>query len=173
MSPFEGVDALRQAQASSWPRINLQLAQDAAPYIQFLEQAFEWANMTYILYPYYWADSERWSTLEPIESSDPDFDRFLRSGSARVVLSARPGFEWAVNFFMTFGLPWGGGTPPTPGSPLYVSIAQEIKDLTLAPTDGIPEETWETRLPTTLLWLDPQTDMPKTNGNATLPVVPT
>jgi hypothetical protein len=166
---FDGINALTPTN-TSWSRANLDVAQESAPYIQFLEQAFEWANLTYILYPYYWAASERWSTLEQIESSDAEFDRFLRSGSARVVVSARPGFEHAVNYFMTFGLPWGGGPAPVPGTPLYVSIAQEIKDLTQAPVDGIPEETWEARVPTTLIWLDDDSSIPKDNADATLPV---
>ncbi|NNE05571.1 MAG: hypothetical protein HKN15_07610, partial [Xanthomonadales bacterium] len=31
--------------------------------IRFAEQAFEWVNMTYTLYPYYWADETEWEEL--------------------------------------------------------------------------------------------------------------
>jgi hypothetical protein len=169
--PFEGIDGLK-GKEKSWSRIDLDTAEMSAPYIQFLEQAFEWSNLTYILYPYYWADADRWPVLEQIESADAEFDRFLRSGSARVVVPARPRFEKAVNYFMTFGLPWGGGPAPVPGSRLYVSIAQEIKDLTLAPVDGIPEDTWQAKVPTTLIWLDSDSSMPKENEDSTLPQDP-
>jgi hypothetical protein len=73
---------------------------------------------------------------------------------------------------MTFGLPWGGGPAPVPGSRLYVSIAQEIKDLTLAPVDGIPEDTWQAKVATTLIWLDSDSSMPKENEDSTLPQDP-
>lgn len=150
------------------PRTNLVAARMHAPVIQFLEQALEWSNMTYILYPYFWAPSSQWPELEPIESADADFDRFLRCGSARVVVPARPGFATAVNHFLLFGRPWGGRSAPAPGDDLYVSVAQEIMDLTGAPDDGEPGDAWEARLPTTLVWLDPNAALPKQNDHRRL-----
>lgn len=165
---FEGMAALEESEGT-WSRMDLDKAQAVGPYLQFLEQAIEWSTMTYILYPYFWADSTRWDELQQTESADPEYDKFLRSGSARVVVAARPGFECAVNHFMIFGEPWGGDPAPVPGDELYVSVAQELKELTQAPADGIPGETWEARLPTTLLWLDTDSTLPKENEHATLP----
>jgi hypothetical protein len=143
-----------------------------APVIQFAEQAFEWSNMTYVLYPYYWAGDDRWSELQSIDGADPDFVRFLRSGSARVLVPARPGFERAVMYFAQFGDPWLGEAPPVPGDDLYVSVAQEIEEMRAAPDDGEPGDLWEERLPTTLVYLDDHSTLPIQNDHRRLTGTP-
>jgi hypothetical protein len=145
------------------PHIDHAKLKEVTPGIQFLEQAFEWNNMTYVLYPYYWAAAAEWPDLLEIKSTDPDFAEFLSSGSARVILPARPGFENAVYYFTVFEQPWGGGPAPVPGEPLYISVAQEIQAQKQAPDDGEPSDSWEVKLPTTLVWLDPDAAIPKKN----------
>ena len=124
--------------------------------------------LTFVLYPYFWAKQERWDKLEGVTDPDSDMARFLRSGSARAVVSARPGFEDAVDHFLLSGVPWGGDHAPTPDDPLYLSVAQEIRNLTGAPDEAEPGESWEVRLPTTLVWLDPDPALPKHNTRARL-----
>ena len=161
---FDGVECLNQPiDPAKGPVTQLDTAAVAAPVVQFLEQAFEWDNMTYVMYPYFWTDRDRWRDLQPLDSDDPSFLQFLRSGSARVVLPARPAFEWAVLYFSIFGEPWFGGPPPIPGDPLYVSVAQEIQDQLGAPDDGEPGDLWEVKLPTALVWIDPDSNLPKCN----------
>ena len=155
------------------PSVDLSAASSSAAEIQFLEQAFEWENLTYILYPYFWAGSQRWAELSDVKSPDPVFDEFLRSGSARVILPARPGFESQASLYTLFGTLWGGGPVPSPGDELYLSVAEEIRAQQRSVTDGEPGATWEVRLPTTLLYLEPSgTTLPLLNGNALLPVEP-
>jgi hypothetical protein len=149
------------AESAQGPTTRLREAADVAPLIQFLEQAFEWSNMTYIMYPYYWTADSRWKELQMIEGPDANFVRFLRSGSARVIVPARPGFQHAVMYFSIFGVPWSGGVPPIPGDELYVSVAQEIQEMTGAPDEGEPGLLWEERLPTTLVWLDDDPNLPR------------
>jgi hypothetical protein len=144
------------------PEIDLPEAVRTAPEIQFLEQAFEWENMTYVVYPYFWADKNQWDKLADLNSEDPDFSRFLRAGSARVVLPARPGFEIPSMLYVYLGLMWGGGPAPAPDDDDYLSIAEEIRAQQQPPRDGEPGESWEVTLPTTLIWLD--------NQNSTMPV---
>jgi hypothetical protein len=167
---FHGAGALKPTpnDGDGWPRMDLAAVRRVTPLVQFVEQALEWPDMTYVLYPYFWADEQRWDTLEGIESADPDFAKFLRAGSARVVVAARPGFEHAVDHFMVFGQPWGGGPAPTPDEPLYLSVAQELRDLTGGSGDGEAGESWEMRLPTTLVWLDPDPTLPKQNDHRRL-----
>jgi hypothetical protein len=150
------------------PPTRLAEATAAAPLIQFLEQAFEWGNITYIMYPYYWADDGHWKDLEGLDGTDPEYVRFLRSGSARVIVPARPGFESAVMYFAVTGDPWLGGAPPIPGDELYISVAQEIQEMNSAPDDGEPIGLWEVKLPTTLVWLDPDSNIPKRNEHRRL-----
>jgi hypothetical protein len=142
-------------------------AQRFAPEIQFLEQAFEWETMSYICYPYYWADSTRWSELAVIQGSDQNFADFLRAGSARVVLAARPGFEDQVNIYTSLGIVWGGGPAPAPGDADYLSIADEIKAQQQRPLDVEVMDAWQVRLPTTLVWLQNPEALPS-NPNPTI-----
>ena len=169
-SRFNGRPAMTQATDTQPARIDFPAATATAAEIQFLEQSFEWENMSYMLYPYFWADVAKWAELQGIESADPDFDRFLRSGSARVVLPARPGFEFPAQIYTLFGTLWGGGPAPVPGDELYLSIANEVRALQQPPKDGVPGEWWEVRLPTTLVYLSPlNTTLPLVNDGAELP----
>lgn len=166
---FQGFDHL-EFDEDRRPHTKIGEARDDAAVIQFLEQVFEWENLTYVCYPYFWTAAGRWDELAGIESPDPEYARFLRAGSARVVVSARPGFASTVLHFLASGKPWHGKHAPVPGDPEYLSVAQEIQDQTSAPAGGEPVgDTWEVRLPTTLVWLDPNPVLPKANAEATLP----
>jgi hypothetical protein len=157
---FRGRNAITLDPNDQEPTTDLVKAANFAPEIQFLEQAFEWETLSYICYPYYWADSQRWWVLARIEGNDPDFADFLRAGSARVVLAARPGFEDQVNLYTLYGLLWGGGPMPAPNDEAYLSIAGEIKAQQQRPLDVTVIDTWQVRLPTTLIWLENPDGLP-------------
>ena len=106
---FSGRNGMTSVTVGSPPQVNLDEAVRIAEEIQFLEQAFEWENLTYVLYPYFWADSLRWPELADMIGADAEFARFLRSGSARVVVPARPKFEDQVRTFVDLGALWGEG----------------------------------------------------------------
>lgn len=157
---FRGMGAMDSDPAKA-PSTDLRRAAKAAPEIQFLEQTFEWETMSYVCYPYYWAAAARWQDLAEISANDQNFAAFLRAGSARVVLAARPGFEDQVNLYVYSGILWGGGPLPAPGDDDYLSIADEIKDAQLRPADVTVIDTWQVRLPTTLVWLENDAGLPK------------
>ncbi|MCU1574238.1 MAG: hypothetical protein JWO93_2320 [Micrococcaceae bacterium] len=173
-SPFAGFDTRTPpASPGAPPATDLGKAQQLGAYVQFLEQAFEWENMSYVMYPYFWTAAPGWPDLLTEQSADPQYEEFLRSGSARVVLSVRPGYEGAADWFMCTGFPWAGKQAPKPDDPNYISIADEIAQQTGAPDDGIATgHSWEVRLPTTLLTLDPDPVLPKVNSEMTLPDPP-
>lgn len=154
-----------------YPTTSLDTAAAVAPEIQFFEQALEWETMSYICYPYYWADSSRWPDLEVIAGNDNDFANFLRAGSARVMVAARPGFEDQVNPYTRLGILWGGGPMPAPGDPDYLSVADEIKAMQQRPMDAAVIDTWQVRLPTTLIWLQNAAGLPS-NPNPTIDTKP-
>ncbi|MDN3695446.1 hypothetical protein QWZ06_26075 [Chryseobacterium tructae] len=115
-------------------------------FVKFMEQAFEWENLSYYLYPYYWGDKQNWETLYRAEDTDPLFGAFLQSGMARVIATVRPGFEDAVQFYLATGKIWNGGEVPVIGDELYLSIVDEMKE-----PKGVKQgKAWITRLPTTL-----------------------
>lgn len=126
------------------PLVNASMDQYASM-VKFIEQAFEWEIMSYKFYPFYWGNRAEWQQNYQQEVDDPIFRSFLQSGMARAIVSIRPGFEEAVMYFMATGQIWNGGKVPAIGDDLYLSIVEELKN----PTYYI-DETWETRVPTTL-----------------------
>ncbi len=144
-----------------YPEPWLGRAEAEGKYIRFFEQAFEWEQMTYLFYPYYWGRKVNWPKRSLLQDVDPQFAEFLKAGSARVVVPVRPGFESALAHFMDTGEIWEGADPPTLTSPLYVSIIDEIKERTQAPGDEIAQgDPWDVRLPTTLVRLRPDASLP-------------
>ncbi|WP_343681062.1 hypothetical protein [Chryseobacterium arthrosphaerae] len=136
-------------QGSAFTDYETKLSKDLDKYtafVKFMEQAFEWENLSYYLYPYYWGNKENWEMLYQSENTDPLFGAFLQSGMARVVATVRPGFEDAVQFYMATGKIWNGGEVPVIGDELYLSIVDEMKQ-----PKGVKQgKAWITRLPTTL-----------------------
>lgn len=114
--------------------------------VKFFEQAFEWDLISYLFYPYYWADKCDWADLFQSENPDAVFQAFLQAGMARVVVPVRPQFMEAVLYYMETGDIWlGGDLVPGTDNDLYLSLAEEMEEV-----DGWVEEEWETRVPTTL-----------------------
>jgi hypothetical protein len=168
---FQGVNAINwYGNSVNPPATILLLAAQAAPFVQFMEEAFEWETLSYICYPYYWGAAARWPDLAPLAGDDPNYADFLRAGSARVVLAARPGFEDQVNFYVAYGILWGGGPMPAPGDENYLSIADEIKAQQQRPLDVSVMDAWQVRLPTTLVWLENNDGLPS-NPDPTILVI--
>jgi hypothetical protein len=166
---------------TGWGETDVDAARAAAPVIQFMEQAFDWSNMTYMFYPYYWAHRGMWDDLSAIQANDANFERFLRAGSARVIVPARQGFEVAVKNWIDYQVPFvdghlpvaggsqAGGALPEIGESLYVRIDQEIRDLTDPHRGGFAEDYWESRISTTLLYLETENELPFYNEDGQLP----
>lgn len=116
-------------------------------HVKFFEQAFDWSLMSYLFYPYYWAEKCKWIELfQSQDGSDPLFQAFLQSGMARVVVPVRLGFEDAVTYYMETSDIWnGGGLVLDTEDDLYLSIAEEMQEV-----EGVVEEEWQTTVPTTL-----------------------
>ncbi|HEY7619204.1 MAG TPA: hypothetical protein VH834_05490 [Solirubrobacteraceae bacterium] len=147
--------------AQGYPQPWLSEADLEGRYIRFFEQAFEWEQMMYLYYPYFWGRKDNWPTQALLQDVDPQFAEFLKAGAARVVVPVRPGFEAAVAHFLDTGEIWQGADPPTLTSPLYVSIIDEIKERTQAPgTEVAQGDPWDVRLPTTLVRLRPDGSLP-------------
>jgi hypothetical protein len=157
---FDAFGALEMSDGYAQP--NLTRTAEQMPYVRFFEQAFEWEHITYALYPYFWGWKRAWSKRMLLEDSDPSFAEFLRAGAARVVFPVRPGFEEAVLHYLETGQIWSGGPPPTVNSELYVPIVKEIQEAEGAPGEEVPEgEPWPVVLPTTLVSLRANSDLPE------------
>ena len=102
--------------------------------VKFLQQAIEWENLLYFLYPYFWDVPNAWDSVRSLEHPDLTRQSFVRAGSARVVVTIRPGFEDAFSAFIEQG-DFGSVLPPNHP---YLSIAQEIQAYNDTNYPGIP-----------------------------------
>jgi hypothetical protein len=154
-SIMPGADPLK------YPEIDFPEAKDEGSYLQFFEQAFEWHLMTYVFYPYFWARKDRWPILQQIQDTDPLYEKFLKAGAARVLVSVRPGYECAVTHFLETGCVWGGHGTPDLTSPQYVDIVTEIKEQQGEALASSPVvDHWEVRVPTSLVYLQKDGKLP-------------
>lgn len=154
---FETFDAMRSNVPDlGYPEFSFNEANAEGNYIQFFEQAFEWEQMTYLFYPYFWGRKPNWIMIKSITDPDPIFTSFLQAGAARVLVPARPGFEKVViHYFASKGQIWNGGDPPIPGDSFWVSIVDEIKEQQGQFESGTPEgDPWIYKMPTSLVYLD-------------------
>jgi hypothetical protein len=129
---------------------------------QFFEQAFEWENLTYLFYPYFWGRQSQWISKLNTYDEDPLFTQFLQAGAARVVMPVHPAYNDAVMYFLeNNGAIWNGGSPPRLNDPMYISLADELRgqsdDLANAVAEGDP---WQVVLPTTLVYLQKDSTLP-------------
>lgn len=156
---FESFDALRNNVAPyGYPEFSFSEAAAEGRYIQFFEQGFEWEQMTYWFYPYYWARKKEWVNILKRDENDPLFMNFLQAGAARVLVPVRLGYEKAIlHYLNTGGEIWNGEDVPAPNDPLYVSIIDEIKEADGSFEGGTEEsEPWLSKVPTSLVYLEHQ-----------------
>lgn len=147
--------------ANGLPDLDFAKQELEGPYIRFFEQAFEWENLTYVFYPYYWGDRATWLERINYDDVDPTFAAFLKAGSARVVAPVRPGFECAVDHFLHTGEVWKGRGLPSIGQDLYVPIIEELRESLGAPGNEVPQgDPWEVRVATSLVLLRPDASLP-------------
>ena len=74
-----------------------------APIVGFFEQAFEWRQMSYFFYPYYWARRDTWQMRQQQRSVDNVYEAFLKAGAARVIVPVTPGYERRLLCYLNFG----------------------------------------------------------------------
>jgi hypothetical protein len=159
---YDLFDAIDTSTANGLPQLDVAEATVEGSYVRFFEQAFEWEEITWVTYPYFWGRKNQWSERLGYEDPDPLFNQFLKAGYCRVSVPARPGFEGAIDHFMSFGELWNGGPLPPISSPLYLPIADEIAERLQRPGDEIPQgDPWLVRIPTTLVKLRPDDALPK------------
>jgi hypothetical protein len=131
-------------------------------YIRFFENAFEWSNMTYSFYPYFWSRKDKWDEKLHFEDNDQNYHDFVKSGFCRIALPVRPGFESSINFFMETGEVWEGEDLPHIGDKYYVSVFQELSEkLGRSQGEKSEGEPWEVKIPTSLIKLKTNDKLPQ------------
>ncbi|PCJ91298.1 MAG: hypothetical protein COA50_16565 [Flavobacteriaceae bacterium] len=116
------------AQSLLFPTTDIPRLKAKEAEIQFLQQAFEWEHLSWVLYPYFWGRREGtpgWKNTVVQDHPDPDFAAFLNAGAARLQISVRPGFQDLVKHFMETGEVYEGNGLPKMGDPGYVPFIDE------------------------------------------------
>jgi hypothetical protein len=169
----------------NYPRIRIDDSLELAPDIQFLEQAFDWRNMAYEFYPYYWKRRTQWVDAYAMKDDDLLFTSFLRAGAARVIVPVHLSGTQAVLFYQLTGKLWSGGEVPLLDpieGPAFEADVEETTDEELAlyqayvlelseqdALDQIDKDieisaddplSWEIKVPTTLVWLQQEQTLP-------------
>ena len=163
-------------QPNNLPELKPLEALSEGRYIQFFEQAFDWSQLTYLFYPYFWGRKQNWVATSNLTDNDPLFAQFLQAGAARVIVPVPLAYSAAVLYFLQKSIPplpvqsklWLGGEAPTLNDPQFKSIAYEIRKQTddrfgAVPVEPKAQNGWDFTLPTTLVWLQ---------SDATLPTYP-
>ena len=158
---YESFDAIDEFSPGAG-QPDLFTADPLGKYVRFFEQAFEWEQIMYVFYPYFWGRTNTWQQRLLFDDADPQFADFLQAGWARVTIPVRPWFEKAVAHYIETGEIWDGGDVPDINSPLYVSILTEVEERLNRPGEEVRQgDPWDVRLPTTLVRLRPDSDLPK------------
>ncbi|KAI4088882.1 MAG: hypothetical protein LQ344_005768 [Seirophora lacunosa] len=149
------------------PDIDFDKAAEQGAVVRFFEQAFEWEQMSYALYGYYWGQRAKW--LDRLRFNDPDttLNEFLKAGMCRVVVPVRGGYEDAVDHLLEHNELWTGGPLPPIASSTYLPIADELAARARKPgaeeAQGLP---WDVYVPTSLVQLRAAGQLPKWERNA-------
>jgi hypothetical protein len=145
------------------PAIDVPEAVSDGRTVQFLEQAFEWQQISYVLYPYFWGKLPgKWYDAQKYyDEVDPLYARFLQAGAARVLVPVRPGFEGAVQHYLYTREPWNGGPVPDIDDPLYLAVHAELRDQQDDLNNALPYgDSWTVVVPTPLTVLQPDAMLP-------------
>ncbi|MBN1205946.1 MAG: hypothetical protein JXB05_13600 [Myxococcaceae bacterium] len=121
------LDDAAEKDKSLYRPINFSKAYEQGEIVKYFEQAFEWHNLTYVFYPYFWGRRDDWPAVLGQQSTDPLFLRFLEAGFARLQVPVRPGHEEMVLFFLSSGKLWREAEDAPVVMP-YVSMAEEIRN---------------------------------------------
>lgn len=149
------------------PELDFDEALSEGAYVRFFEQAFEWENISWITYPYFWGQKSQWENKVLLEGVDSDYLDFLKAGYVRVVLPVREGFGSALDHFRLTGEPWLGGALPTVSDELYLPIADEIAERLDRPGKETPfGEPWPVVVPTRLIKLRRDDSLPQWSKDA-------
>ncbi len=87
---------------SKYPEILFEESQKEGILAKFFETAFDWENITYELYPYYYGKKANWCSITQLRDNDPIFANFLKAGFARVLVPVTPKYEECLLLFAAF-----------------------------------------------------------------------
>lgn len=142
------------------PAIAPERLEQAAREVRFFEYAFEWDQVTYTFFPYFWSDgAQQWAASRFEPQGDSVFTAFLNAGFASVILPVRQGYEDAAALYLQTGIV--SDIAVVPADRVLADLNREVRLVNQnTPMEGSPEgAAWTYRVPTMLTVLDDGTDI--------------
>ncbi len=159
---FDGFDSMRIIQEIdgpdgkvSFPDFDFIESIQEGRVAMFFEEAFEWDNITYQLYPYYYSRKANWLNIMSLQDNDVKFEKFLKAGAARVVVPVKPEFTKQVLYFTETGSIWIGENTPSLAKRENVSMVDEVQEANVTFFEQQIGEKWDLVVPTNLVYLNP------------------
>jgi len=153
---FEAFSAMRDNHNPfGYPQFLFHKAEQEGRYASFFEQAIEWDNMTWELYPYFYGRKPGWVDKMKMvaDQADPDFTHFLRAGMAKVLVPVTPAMTASMLHFLDTGTVWAGEDVPL-ASERSLRVMEDLGDIAELELD--PQEVgdrWVIKMPTSLVAL--------------------
>ncbi|NHZ95229.1 hypothetical protein [Massilia sp. CCM 8734] len=144
----------------SAPAIAPERLEQAAREVRFFEYAFEWDQVTYSFFPYFWSEgAQQWAAARFEQQGDSVFTAFLNAGFASVILPVRRGYEDAAALYLQTGIV--ADIAVVPADRVLADLNREVQLLNATtPMEGAAEgAAWTYRVPTMLTVLDDGTDI--------------
>ncbi|MBK6903451.1 MAG: hypothetical protein IPH04_11770 [Saprospirales bacterium] len=88
---FEEWNAMKKA-VTGEPEIDFNQVKKETSIVSFMNVAFDWENMTYKPYPYFYGNKAEHSEIRELTDTEPKFMDMLRAGYARIILPVQYGF---------------------------------------------------------------------------------
>jgi hypothetical protein len=164
---FDGLSAVEYSPLGGnvFPQLFLPNVEPLGRYIRFFEQAFEWDQMLYRYYPYFWGRKQYWYDRLQLDDQDAEFAAFLGAGAARVTVPVRKGYEAVVATYMTNGTLPSTADILSVTTGLYVPFFVETMGSEGGPDSAVPYGDppleWEVRVPTTLVKVRTNNTLPR------------
>jgi hypothetical protein len=149
---FENFNALAGGDGTNYPKMLFNETTNESKFIKFFEQAFEWKNITYEFYPYFWGKRQNWLKIKNLRDNDPLFQKFLQAGSVRVVVPVNSEFALSVLHYQENGVIWEGIEQPIIDDENFMSLLSELNEINDHP-QGVEIDTWEVKVPTNMVKL--------------------
>jgi hypothetical protein len=119
-------------------------------YIVYFENCFEWDQMVYTCYPYFWSRESQWAAQSLDTDPDEAYSNFLSSGEAQVIVPVRPGYEKSLRLYLR-----SGSVLESLDLPIYdIEEYYDAEDAYHRPDDDrVLVDEWQIRYPTELVYV--------------------
>ena len=157
---FDLFDAI-DADASGLPQLEFPEARAEGAYVRFFEQAFEWENLSWVPYSYFWGRKSTWLDKVAIEDDDADFQAFLKAGYLASRSRSGPASPTpSITSACTARSGAAGRCRPSPTTSTCRSPPRSPRSSAGPATRSPVGEPWEVRVATTLVKLRADDKLP-------------